>query len=127
MGSKIQRIKLNNFRASGSILMGLLSLDAPRSRGDKMGTIFTMPAPKICDGKKSSKIFSPFLTTFDFDREYVRNGSTYQKSEKLLIIYNHSHVRRKKFGVLWSTNEKVIDVNKCTPQWTISGRLYLGP
>ena len=51
------------------------------------------------------------MTTFDFDREYLRNESTYQKSEKLLIIYNHSHVRRKKFGVLWSTNEKVIDSN----------------
>jgi len=35
------------------------------------------------------------LTTFDFDREYLRNGSTYQKSEKLLIIYNPSHVRTK--------------------------------
>ena len=25
-----------------------------------------------------------FLTTFDFDREYLRNGSTYRKSEKIL-------------------------------------------
>ena len=41
-----------------------------------------------------------FLTTFNFDREYLRNGSTYQKSEKLLIIYNPSHVRRKKLRVL---------------------------
>jgi len=55
------------------------------------------------------------MTTFEFDREYLRNESTYQKSEKLLIIYNHSHVRRKKLGVLWSTNEKVIDFNICTP------------
>ena len=37
------------------------------------------------------------------------------KIGKLLIIYNPSHVRRKKLGVLWSTNEKVIDSNKCTP------------
>ena len=36
------------------------------------------------------------MTTFDFDREYFRNESTYQKSEKLLIIYNHFYVRRKK-------------------------------
>ena len=28
-----------------------------------------------------------FLTTFDFDREYLRNGSTYRKSEKYLINY----------------------------------------
>jgi len=32
------------------------------------------------------------MTTFDFDREYLRNKSTYQKSGKLLIICNHSHV-----------------------------------
>ena len=42
---KIQR-RLNNFRASGSILTGLFSDDAPRGRGDKLGTIFTIPAPK---------------------------------------------------------------------------------
>ena len=40
------------------------------------------------------------MTTFEFEREYLRNESTYQKSEKLLIIYNHSYVRRKKLGVL---------------------------
>jgi len=50
---------------------------------------------KICDGKKIVQNFSQFLTTFDFDREYLRNGSTYQKSEKLLIIYNPFHVRQK--------------------------------
>ena len=61
MESKIQRIRLNNFRASGSILTGLFSIDAPRSRGDKMGTIFTMPAPKnLWRQKKSSKIFRHF-------------------------------------------------------------------
>ena len=40
-------VRLNNFRASGSILTGLFSVDAPRSTGDKLGTIITMPAPKI--------------------------------------------------------------------------------
>ena len=28
-----------------------------------------------------------FLTTLDFDRKYLRNGSTYRKSEKYLINY----------------------------------------
>ena len=28
-----------------------------------------------------------FLTTFEFDREYLRNESTYRKSEKYLINY----------------------------------------
>jgi len=95
MGPKIQRIRLNNFRASGSILTGLLSVDAPRSRGDNLGTIFTIPPPKTCDGQKIVQNFSRFFTTLDFDRKYLRNGSTYQKSEKLLITCNPSHVRRK--------------------------------
>jgi len=43
---KMQPVRLNDFRASGSILTGLFSVDAPRGRGDKMGTIFTMLAPK---------------------------------------------------------------------------------
>ena len=36
-----------------------------------------------------------FWTTFDFDREYLRNGSTYRKSEKYLINYISSPIRRK--------------------------------
>jgi len=61
-----------------------------------MGTIFTIPAPNICDGKKIVQNFARFLTTFDFDREYLRSGLTYHKSEKLLKIYNYSHVGTKK-------------------------------
>ena len=49
-----------------------------------------------------------FVTTFDFDRKYLRNGSTYRKSEKYLINKISSAVRRTKFGELWSTNQKVI-------------------
>ena len=37
-----------------------------------------------------------FLTTFEFDREYLRNGSTYRKSEKYLINYISSPIGRKK-------------------------------
>ena len=37
-----------------------------------------------------------FLTTFDFDREYPRNGSTYRKSEKYLINYILSPIREKR-------------------------------
>jgi len=35
-----------------------------------------------------------FLTTFDFDRKYLRNGSTYRKSEKYLINYISSPIGR---------------------------------
>jgi len=50
-----------------------------------------------------------FLTVFEFDRKYLWNGSTYRKSEKYLINYISSPIGRKKFGELWSTNNKVID------------------
>ena len=49
--------------------------------------------------------------TFDFDRKYLRNGSTYRKSENYWNI--SSPIRRKKFGELWSTNQKVIGA--CRP------------
>jgi len=41
-----------------------------------------------------------FLTTFELDRKYLRNGSTYRKSEKYLINYISSPIGRKKFGPL---------------------------
>jgi len=73
------------------------------------------PPPKICESNKIVQNFARFLTTFDFDREYLRNGRTYRKSEKLLIICNPSHVGRKKFHLLLCTNKKVIHSNKFTP------------
>jgi len=63
-----------------------------------------------------------FLTTFEFDRIYLRNGSTYRKSEKYFIPY-----WAKKFGECWSTNNKVIDPHIDPPNWTFFGRLYFGP
>ena len=35
------------------------------------------PPPKIWEGQKNLQISARFLTTFDFDREYLRNGSTH--------------------------------------------------
>ena len=60
---KIQRMRLNNFRVSGSILTGLLSVDAPLCSGDNLGTILKGPPPKICDRQKIVQNFSRFLTT----------------------------------------------------------------
>jgi len=49
-----------------------------------------------------------FLTTFDFDHEYLRKRSTLQKFETYIINYNLSQVGRKKVDELLSTNKKVI-------------------
>ena len=42
-----------------------------------------------------------FQITSDFDREYLRNGSSYPKSENVLIKSDSSRVPRKKSGELW--------------------------
>jgi len=78
--------------------------------------------PKICEGGKNVQNFSQFLTTFDFDCEYLRNGSSYRKSlETTVINYNHFHVGPKKSGELWSTNNRVKVAHIDQPKWTFSG------
>jgi len=42
-----------------------------------------------------------------------------------LINYISYLIRRKKFGELWPTNQKVIDAHVDPPNWTF-GRLYFG-
>jgi len=68
-----------------------------------------------------------FLTTFDFDCEYLRNGSRYPKSERNLIDSDSPRVPRKKSGELWSTNKKVIVARIEPPNWIFRGRLHFGP
>ena len=97
-----------------------------RGRGDQVDTNFTRGAPyKIWEGKKCPK-FSVIFATFEFDREYLRKGSTYRKSEKHFINYISSPIRRKKIGELWSTNQKVIDPHVDPPKWTFFGILNFG-
>jgi len=47
------------------------------------------------EGQKTVNNLARFLTTFDFDREYLRNGSTNRKSEKQMISYNPTYVVKK--------------------------------
>ena len=62
--------------------------------------------PKIWEGQKNVQNSVRFLTTFDFDREYLRNHSTYPKSKRNVFDSDSSRVPRKKSGELWSTNRK---------------------
>ena len=83
-----------------------------------MDTNFTRGAPyKIWEGKNVQNS-ARFLTTVDFYYKYLRNGSTYWKSDKYLINYVSSPIGWKKFGELWSTNNKVIDAHIDPPKWT---------
>ena len=68
-----------------------------------------------------------FVTTFDFDRKYLQNGSAYRKSEKYLVNYISSPIGQKKIGELRSTNQKVIGTHVDPPNWTFFGKLYFGP
>jgi len=79
---KIQRMSLNNFGAGESILMKLLQTTC-REVGviTRVQLLEGLP-PKKLGGPKNVKISARFLTTFDFDREYLRNGSTYRTSVK---------------------------------------------
>jgi len=51
-------------------------------RGALPQKIWGQKHAKFGEGKKIVQNFSRFLTTFDFDREYLRNVFTYRKSEK---------------------------------------------
>ena len=53
------------------------------------------PPPKYLEGKKNAQIWTRFLTTFDFGREYLRKGSTHRKSEKNTFNHNPFHVEQK--------------------------------
>ena len=107
-------------------LVGVSSRDFFQSTPREAGVInwvqfLQCPSPKICDGRKIAQNFSQFLTTFDFDHEYLRNVLARLKSEKYLINYNLSQVGQKKTGELWSTYEKVIEVNIDSPSGHFSG------
>jgi len=65
------------------------------------------PPPKFPRAKIRPN-FGAIFETFDFDREYLRNGSTYRISEKNVINHNPFHVGRINFGELWSTNKNVL-------------------
>jgi len=54
--------------------------------------LFEGPPPQIWEGEKNVQNSARFLITFNFDREYMWNGSTYRKSENYLINYSPFHV-----------------------------------
>jgi len=83
--------------------------------------------PKIWDDEKNVQSSARFLTTFDFDHEYLRNDSRYPKSERNVIVSDSARVPEKKSGERWSTNKKVLLANIEPPKWIFRERLHLGP
>ena len=57
-----------------------MDVDVGHSRGDNVVTNFARGAPyKIWEGKNIQNV-ALFVTSFDFDRKYLPNGSIYRKS-----------------------------------------------
>ena len=76
-------------------------------QSDNGNTNFASGSPyKIWEGK-NVQYSARFLTTFDFDRDYLRNGSTYRKSEKYLINYISSPIRWRKIGEFGPLTKKL--------------------
>ena len=120
-------MSLNNFRASGCILTKL-----PQTTWPEVGVITRVqllegPPPKNLGGPKNVQISARFLTTFDFDREYLRNDFRYPKSQRNVIDSDSTRVPWKTSGELWSTNKKVLLANIEPPKWNFRGRLYFSP
>ena len=61
-----------------------------------------------------------FYRTSDFDREYLRNETRYQKSKRQVISRDSSRVQPNKSGELWSTIHKVVHVSLDPPKSTFS-------
>jgi len=81
-----------------------------------VGTIFWKVSPIKFGMAKNVQISAGFLRTFEFDRKYLRKGSTYRTSVKNLFNHNPFHVGGKKFDELWSTNKKVLEVHTDPPK-----------
>ena len=67
-------------------------------------------APKKILGTKNTLNLARFRTPFHFEREYLRNGQRYPKSENHLTDNISSRVGRKKLGKLCSINHGDLEV-----------------
>ena len=106
-------MRFNNFGAGGNIFTKLLQTTC-REAGVIICIQFLEGLPLKFRGPKNVQISARFLTTFDFDPKYLRNGSAYRTSEKNLINRNPFHAGQQKFAELWSTNKKVLEVHILT-------------
>ena len=61
-----------------------------------------------------------FYTTSEFDREYLRNETRYEKSERHVISSDTSRFQPNKSGELGATIHKVVHVSLDPPKSTFS-------
>ena len=115
----------NNFGADGNILTKLLQTTCREAAVIMRVQLLEGPPQKFW-GSKNVQISARFLTAFDFDREYLRNGSTHRTSEKKLD--QPLPLPRCANKIRWTlvTNKKVLVAYIDQPTWTFFGRLHFG-
>jgi len=91
--------------------VGALYNASPKIRG---------PSPKEIGGENMQNS-ARLQTTSDFDREYLRNGTGYPKSERNVFTVDSYRVPRRKPGELWSTNYRELEVSLNPPKLHFSG------
>ena len=92
-----------NFGGSGPTLTKLYQLTWNEAGVIKWTLILQGVPPTKFGRAKNVQNKARFLTTFEFDREYLRNRCTYWKSEKYLINHISSPISPKRlvnFGPL---------------------------
>jgi len=92
--------------------MGVLYNVSPKIWG-------ALPPKKL--GAKNMQNSARLQTTSNFDREYLRKGSRYRKSENVLFEYDSSRVPRRKSGELWTINYGELEVSLDVPKLHFSG------
>ena len=128
IGLKIPHRSAYNFLGSGSNLTKLYQGTWLEAGMIKWTLILQRVHPTKFGRAKLSGIQRDFWQLSNCSRispERIDN-STYRKSEKYLINYISSPIGRKKFGELWSTNNKVIDAYVDPLKWTFFGILNFG-
>ena len=86
-GLKFSVLIVNNFRCRGSILTKLFQSTCRKTGVIKRVQFWKARLQKFGRAKNRTKLDAIF-DNFRLDREYLRNGSTDRKSEKIMIIYN---------------------------------------
>jgi len=97
--------------------MGALYNANPKIRG-------ALPPKKL--GAKNMQNSARFQTTSDFDREYLRNGSRYPKSENVLFTSDSCRILRKS-PVNFGPQLQRTGCEFEPTQIAFFGRLYFGP
>jgi len=127
------------FSVLGSITSGLweyphdtFSVDVPWRSSDKLGTIFGRPVPENLGGQKIVQNSARFLTTFDFDREYLRNGSTYRNRKSSLSTSTlptglPCTLGEKKLVYVGPQTKKLLSLMYIHHNVLFFGRLHFGP